>query len=915
MREYEQNRKNKRRSGPVAWAAANAKLSTQTLFCDLKRHSESEIHLKALETLSKAAGGEGKEQKSAPDGTVPTTAQMHLAIDLLKTSTRAGQGALFETSCARLRRADPTNFPVGRSTRSTWSQIIQAAAAVERDVDLELLTRCRAIGWSEDNSGDAREVRVKLVEDDYTIHRRLLFVDDPKGRKVSLDKVDLVEEALKKIVPSEEERTAIKAKVVSFTVDGEPAEALAGRLLKASLRSDPRANHLVQEFVLRFGTDEKKDYGSLARALKNSSTLKNHFSSCVREGLHCVSELAGALPSHTYAFQRFDTVCECLKKTAAFVQPLRTFLMREAVGTGRASAWASKLLKVLSEPNMALMALLAEFSDVVRPFVHQYDTGESDPIRSIAEMSRLVLELKEALHNMFEFGEGSDGRRRAPLVLDPNYTHGYVAILRQEEATVASGRLLQHVLLAKLDQEHAAVGQAFAPFDILSWKKGRDTLRPLAEALEVPLEDLTKEFLVARRTAEHYQKRGDVTIWASTMRHWTRQKMPNLDRAVVYILATWASTAELEHGFAQYRLVAEGIKKSTTEANIFSQLKVLSDFPCADAVCRPLVQRQHVDYVATVHGNRTLVKFRQMFGGGRNVRKSDVPRRTLKDRRKKTGFRAFERRRTEQKQAKHEVPAEYAKELERKKKKSADKRATPEQRTLLEKLQTDREQKVKAWQGRLPSDGKKLSDQLRLACNPVTVSHVHGLNHLMCVVSRKTRSERDKNISEMESRMLTDENVLHGKSVSILMATESSRHSETVNALSHLPSMTVRFFDDVLEVGLGELLAGDVNVIWVFLSPGHHASFTNPEGVGAAIAWCPKKDDKELERAFDSARRHLAPRLIGGFVAGPSWLALHLSGDRATVRRPVLQLQPGLWRDLEVVLKLRLDWTGVAVLI
>ena len=296
----------------------------------------------------------------------------------------------------------------------------------------------------------------------------------------------------------------------------------------------------------------------------------------------------------------------------------------------------------------------------------------------------------------------------------------------------------------------------------------RDTLRPLAEALEVPLEDLTKEFLVARRTAEHYQKRGDVAIWASTMRHWTRQRMPNLDRAVawqlshqtarrnplvrpaevVYILATWASTAELEHGFAQYRLVAEGIKKSTTEANIFSQLKVLSDGPCADAVCRPLVQGQHVDYVATAHGNRTLVKFRQMFGGGRNVRKSDVPRRTLKDRRKKTGragldtqgrdwavklaskfaagFRAFERRRTEQKQARHEVPAEYAEELERKKKKSADKRATPEQRTLLEKLQTDREQKVKAWQGRLPSDGKKLSDQLRLARNPGTVSHVHG---------------------------------------------------------------------------------------------------------------------------------------------------------------------------------------------
>ena len=119
----------------------------------------------------------------------------------------------------------------------------------------------------------------------------------------------------------------------------------AQRTLEASLRSDPRSNELVQEFVLRFSTDEKKDYGSLARALKNSSTLKTHFSDCVREGLHCISELAEALPSHTYAFQRFDTVCECLKKTAAFIQPLRTFLMREAVGNGRASGWARKLLK------------------------------------------------------------------------------------------------------------------------------------------------------------------------------------------------------------------------------------------------------------------------------------------------------------------------------------------------------------------------------------------------------------------------------------------------------------------------------------------------------------------------------------------------------------------------------------------
>ena len=89
------------------------------------------------------------------------------------------------------------------------------------------------------------------------------------------------------------------------------------------------------------------------------------------------------------------------------------------------------------------------------------------------------------------------------------------------------------------------------------------------------------------------------------------------------------------------------------------------------------------------------------------------------------------------------MPAEYAEELERKKQKSADKRATPEQKTLLEKLQKDRDAKVKAWQGRLPSDGKKLSEQLRLARNPVR-SMVTAPSSDVRGVQEDTVREREK---------------------------------------------------------------------------------------------------------------------------------------------------------------------------
>ena len=52
--------------------------------------------------------------------------------------------------------------------------------------------------------------------------------------------------------------------------------------------------------------------------------------------------------------------------------------------------------------------------------------------------------------------------------------------------------------------------------------------------------------------------------------------------------------------------------------------------------------------------------------------------------------------------------------------------------------------------------------------------------------------------------------------------------------------------------------------------------------------------------AVQSVKRHLAPRLLGGAVAGPSWLQ-SMSGS-ASVKRPILALVPGLCQNVELLL-------------
>ena len=113
-------------------------------------------------------------------------------------------------------------------------------------------------------------------------------------------------------------------------------------------------------------------------------------------------------------------------------------------------------LEVFTRPNVNLLALLAEWVSLASPFVHQFDKGNvkssmaQNPFMNAARCNRLVTKLQQDplctccevgfaisercglisiqdMSNMFGF-KSHDGVAQKPLVLQPGYTAGYVAI-------------------------------------------------------------------------------------------------------------------------------------------------------------------------------------------------------------------------------------------------------------------------------------------------------------------------------------------------------------------------------------------------------------------------------------------------------------------------------------------------------
>ncbi|CAE7621135.1 unnamed protein product [Symbiodinium sp. CCMP2592] len=222
-----------------------------------------------------------------------------------------------------------------------------------------------------------------------------------------------------------------------------------------------------------------------------------------------------------------------------------------------------------------------------------------------------------------------------------------------------------------------------------------DIFKPLAEAAQVEVTRLAKEFLLARPTAllVKSQPPGDKTggedlneIWSRTMRHWS-DKLPALSEAAALVLSCFPSTGEIEQNFSWLQQFSEG-----------SLMKVRLDGPTADQ----LVCREPHSILPRKPCLKLLQEYRRLFApsGGSQGCRSSLGRRVLNGRLNPLSRAGLKRQRgLEQQQLLQQAPAESQPEdlatLEAEAGESAKRRRTDKQVSLtaaLEKYKTKKEE-------------------------------------------------------------------------------------------------------------------------------------------------------------------------------------------------------------------------------
>eukprot|EP00435_Cladocopium_sp_Y103_P041103 s1367_g11.t1 len=96
--------------------------------------------------------------------------------------------------------------------------------------------------------------------------------------------------------------------------------------------------------------------------------------------------------------------------------------------------WSQRLLQEAFQPeSLILLALVAELSGAAMRFVRKLDRG---PAFAAAQVGQAVLDLEQELDNFFGF-RGPQGSLREPLVLNPDFSTGYLQILQKEHLVSA----------------------------------------------------------------------------------------------------------------------------------------------------------------------------------------------------------------------------------------------------------------------------------------------------------------------------------------------------------------------------------------------------------------------------------------------------------------------------------------------
>ena len=116
---------------------------------------------------------------------------------------------------------------------------------------------------------------------------------------------------------------------------------------------------------------------------------------------------------------------------------------------------------------------------------------------------------------------------------------------------------------------------------------------------------------------------------------------------VEMVLCLCESTAGIEQRFSRMRMLRHDQKGKTCARFIRDAMKTNFDAPSGHGFC----QKDQDGYKLSDFGLKVLRTYRDEYGGGRNGPKAELPRRTMKDRSRKTGLAAFMRERESQKRS------------------------------------------------------------------------------------------------------------------------------------------------------------------------------------------------------------------------------------------------------------------------
>jgi len=435
------------------------------------------------------------------------------------------------------------------------------------------------------------------------------------------------------------------------------------RTLETAVQSDDHCKNLVHQFITK-ASGGKDDPGSFTRAVRNSSRLKTLLGDSIAK---TVAEVAGffkdVLPSvaltgtpvmPSTAPQRFDSMLVALQRFIWNAPAILRFLCQEASSDSGTATWARELLRFLlhrddqaTPQNLLLLALLAEFVEVCSTFVRDQEGGVGGRF-NIAKTASQLYALEATLADLFDTEE--DGKPKLPRALSKNYLHGYVNVVRESmrlessSMLVAAGKVawyhvgdvasvknwalaelgsilnIKKVFLAMLRSEvDHGVALAMQPFDATSWatsaKELRPTLRPLAIALGLNLEELCTQFESALPVALRLQQDVDDPgeLWAKVMQDAGRRmsKLSALKKAVVFLRAAFPGTGEVENNFSIMQGMSSHRRAGVSSEVLRSSMKCVLDGPKSDDFAPRKMQKFEASLLCKTAQNW----YYKMYGG------------------------------------------------------------------------------------------------------------------------------------------------------------------------------------------------------------------------------------------------------------------------------------------------------------